>query len=58
MIAYILSVLFPPRLPGRVETWESPAPPFDEQGSASPARRKKYKDGIARYCAENPLTRY
>ena len=53
MIARILSLLFPPKLPGRIESWEPPASPLAEQGCAGPVKLKKYKDGIARYLAEN-----
>jgi len=57
MFARLLSILFPPRLPGHIRDWgERSEPIHEEQGSASPARRKKYRNGIERHFAENPLT--
>ena len=52
MIAQLLSVLFPPRLPGHVRDWTLRFDPsVDEQGSAGPARPKQFRDGIERYFA-------
>jgi hypothetical protein len=62
MFAWILSKLFPPVLPGYVRDWGEREEFWPhEEGSAGPARRKKYRDGIERYFAENsqPIpTRY
>ncbi len=51
MIAFLLSQIFPPRLPGCVDDWGDRVEyQFDEQGCASPARRKF--TGIERHYAE------
>lgn len=52
MLARLLSLLFPPRLPNAVEDWEPPADPRQEQGWAGNRKRKPYRDGIARHFAE------
>ena len=53
MIAKILAMLFSPQLPGKIRDWDQRIEiEFDEQGSAGPARPKKYRDGIDRHFAE------
>jgi hypothetical protein len=53
MIERILSVLFPPRLPGRIDREVQVEYEFQEQGSAGPVKRKLYRNGIERFYAEN-----
>ena len=54
MIAKILSLLFPPRLPGQVRDWDARVPDAELDDSwAGPAKRKRYRDGIERHFAEN-----
>jgi hypothetical protein len=56
LIEWILSVLFPPKLP-RVEAvpivklFDPAIDPLVEDGVVSPARPKRYRDGIERYFA-------
>lgn len=57
MIAYILSRLFPPRLPSRIQDWGERTE-YDEQGSVGKPQRKKYRDGIERHFAERAQPRY
>lgn len=53
MIAWLLSKLFPPILPGHVRDWSEREEFWPrEEGSAAPARPKKYRDGIDRHFAE------
>jgi hypothetical protein len=47
----LLSLLFPVRLPGKIE-YKQPAE-FQEQGSCGEPKIKKYRNGIERYFAEN-----
>jgi hypothetical protein len=54
MIAWLLSKLFPPRLPGKIRDWEERIEADkNEQGWAGNVQRH-YRDGIERYFAENP----
>ena len=56
MIALVLSLLFPPRLPGPVRDWaERVDSDFVEQGWAGNVKRR-YRDGRDRYFTENRLT--
>ena len=51
LIERILSVLFPPRLHQHITDWDDQAESwFEEQGSASPAKRKF--TGIEKFLAE------
>jgi hypothetical protein len=53
-IECLLSILFPPRLPGCVVGWGDRVEyQFDVQGSAGNVK-KRYRDGIDRYFSENP----
>ena len=59
ILSNLLSILFPPVLPGRIRDWEQRVEEaFEEQGSAGPARPKRYRNGIDRYFAENKLASY
>lgn len=54
MIAHILSLLFPPKLPSPIQNWEERTEnTFEEQGCAGTAKRKRYRNGIERHFAEN-----
>jgi len=54
MIAWLLSILFPPRLPGKVRDWEERTEQFQlEQGCAGKVQAH-YRDAIQRHWAENP----
>jgi hypothetical protein len=54
MISRLLALLFPPRLPSQIPDWfERVECHAIEEGSAGPAKRKRYRDGIERWFAEN-----
>lgn len=54
MIAKLLSILFPPKLPTQVPDWfERVEYHAVEEGSAGTVKRKRYKNGIERHYAEN-----
>lgn len=56
MIAFILSKLFPPRLPGPISDWDARVDYcFNEQGWAGNVKRGPYRDGIERYFAERTV---
>jgi hypothetical protein len=57
MIAWILSRLFPPRLPGKIRDWPEPTPyrtRQEEQGWAGNVQQH-YRDGIDRHWSEHKL---
>ena len=55
-ILNILSFLFPPRLPGPIKDWQDENEAWlHEQGSAGPALKRKYRNGIERQRAEDTL---
>jgi len=54
MMDRLLSFLFPPKLPGRIRDWGTRVDPdMVEEGSAGPAKPKRYRNGIERFYAEN-----
>jgi hypothetical protein len=56
MLPKILSILFPPKLPGKIRDWnERVEDRIDEQGWAGNVR-EHYRDGIQRHWAETPRT--
>lgn len=57
MLARLLSLLFPPRLPKAAVDWTPPADPYPEQGWAGKVKRKPFRNGIDRYFAEEQMRR-
>jgi hypothetical protein len=54
MLPKILSILFPPKLPGKIRDWDERVERrINEQGWAGNVR-EHYRDGIQRYWAETP----
>lgn len=53
MITWLLSIVFPPKLPSRIRGWEAPVEDRPEQGSARLVPSKPYRNGIERHFAEN-----
>lgn len=49
MISKLLSFMFPPQLPGRVQNWECRTIENFDEGWAGNVRPKEYRDGIDRH---------
>jgi hypothetical protein len=57
MLSRILSILFPPQLPGKIRDWEERVERrIDEQGWAGNVK-EHYRDAIQRHWAENKQPR-